>query len=60
MKTVAFLPASTGRRAVSILRHDSYPPSMRFEVVFQTSSRTIEWAFVSTRKEADALASEKR
>ena len=60
MKTVAFHPASTGHRAVTIVRHDSYPPSMRFEVIFQTSTRNISWEFAPTRKDADAIASEKR
>jgi len=60
MKTVAFFPASTGRRAVSIIRHDTYPPTMRYEVVFQLSTRAISWQFAATRQEADAIASENR
>ena len=57
---VLFLAASHGRRAVSIIRDDSKPAAMRFEVVFQTAGGGVAWAFAATRQLADVIVEEVR
>lgn len=61
MKTVLALDATSILRAVSIVRDDSKPADMRYEVIYQKPNRReVGWQFFSSRKAANAFASEVR